>query len=105
MASDLWSSRERSWHHPASSMDHAHPDFSGVTGRSLRGTFYRTAAGKIVVGKIFETQWQGEHDHDEAEVYDSLTEALDALVDHCPAWQYAELVDALGADAVAEKIE
>lgn len=61
----------------ASSADTAHPDYSGMTGRSTTLRLYRTKAAKYVGERVEHTQWQGEHDTHEACVCESEAEVIE----------------------------
>ena len=88
-----------------SSLNNASGDYSGSPGRASAITVIRTASGKYVVAIHHTTQWQGEHDTDEAAVFPSLKQSVDYLTDRALGWMLQELITELGEDAVAEEIE
>ena len=88
-----------------SSWDTADPEHSGSTGRCEDVRIYRTASGKYVVAIHHRTQWEGEHDTNEAAVLPSLRQCVDYLADKVPGWMLQELIETLGEEAVAEEVE
>ena len=88
-----------------SSWNNASPSYSGSTGRAERVEVLRTAAGRFVAAIHHETQWQGEHDTDEAAVFPSAKQCVEYLSDRVPGWMLQELLQRLGEEAVAEEIE
>lgn len=88
-----------------SSANNASPNYSGSTGRSQEVTIYLTASGKHVVAIRHFTQWQGEHDSDEAAVFPSAAECLNYLKDRVPHWMVQELVEEIGEEKVAEDVD
>lgn len=88
-----------------SSWNNASPGYSGSTGRKQRVRIIKTAKGKFVVAILHETQWQGEHDTDEASILPSLKEVVAYLSGHVPNWMHEELIQDLGEEAVAEEVE
>jgi hypothetical protein len=88
-----------------SSFNNASPDYSGSTGRAQEVQVIKTASGKYVAAIHHVTQWQGEHNTDEAAVFPSLTQITKYLSDHVPGWMLQELVEQLGEEAVAEEVE
>lgn len=90
----------------ATSFDRAHPDYSGRPGRAESVTVYRTKGGKYVVAVAHLTCWQGGHDHYDAQVFGSLSSALNYLAFEAdvPEWVVDEIIDQLGAEAVAEEV-
>lgn len=42
-------------------------------------TIYKTVGGKYVLAVAYFTRWQGEGNHYKAEVYDTITETINAL--------------------------
>lgn len=89
----------------SSSGNTAHPDYSGSTGRAEKVRVLKTASGKYVVAIHYMTQWQGEHDTDEAAVFPSLKQCVGYLSDRVPGWMLQELIKEIGEEAVAEEIE
>ena len=88
-----------------SSLNNANPSYSGSTGRAQKVQVIRTATGKYVVAIHHTTQWQREHDTDQAEVLPSLKQCVEYLSDHVPGWMLQELIDELGEEAVTEEVE
>lgn len=89
----------------ASSMESASMAYSGGPGRSQEVKIYCTTSGKYVVALHRSTIWEGEHTTDEAAVFPSLKECVGFLSSRVPGWMLADLIQALGADAVAEDVE
>jgi len=78
---------------------------SWVTGRRQTVRIIRTSTGKFVVAIQYETQWQGEHNTDEAAVLPSLKQIVEYLSGRVPGWMLQELIEELGEEAIAEEIE
>jgi len=87
-----------------SSLNNANPGYSGSTGHAQDVKVYLTASKKYVVAIHHTTQWQGEHDTDEAAVYPSLNECVAHLSERVPGWMLQELMTDLGEEAVAEEV-
>ena len=87
-----------------SSWNNANPAFSGSTGRQQTVRIIKTAAGKYVVAILRETQWQGDHDTEDAVVLASLPECLGYLTGIIPGWMHEDLVEQIGEENVAEEI-
>lgn len=88
-----------------SSFERSRSDYSGSPGHCEEVRIYRTAAGKHVLAIAHYTQWQGEHDSDEAAVFPALSECISYLRDRVPRWMVDELVGLIGAENVAEDVE
>ena len=87
----------------STSMDRAHPDWSGETGVSHTAQVWRTSEGEFVVALVRHTAWQGQRDRHEAVVFDTLEEVADWLTDNAPDRVTDPLLEQLGG-AVAERI-
>ena len=88
-----------------SSFNSASPSYSGSTGHSQSVKVYQTASGKYVISIANYTQWQGQHNTDDAAVFPSLAECITFLKDRVPRWMVDELVKEIGEEKVAEDIE
>ena len=88
----------------SSSLNNASPNYSGSTGHCQQVRIYRTASGKHVVSIHHETQWQGEHDTDEAAVFPSLAECVQFLGDRVPGWMLQDIINELGEEEVAQDV-
>ena len=88
-----------------SSWDSANPAYSGSTGRRQKVRVIKTASEKYVVAILHETQWQGEHDTEDAVVLPSLKECIAYLTGKVPNWLHEELVTEIGDEKVAEDID
>lgn len=88
-----------------SSFNNASPSYSGSTGTRQKVRVIKTASGKYVVAILHETQWQGQHDTEDASVLPSLYECVKYLSGRVPDWMHEELVDEIGEDNVAETVE
>ncbi|MFW6125517.1 MAG: hypothetical protein ACOC58_00270 [Chloroflexota bacterium] len=86
------------------SLNNASSSFSGSTGRAHTVKVYRTAKGKYVVHVHHITQWQGEHDSDEAFVLASLSECVPFLSESIPGWLLEDFIDAVEPENVAEDV-
>jgi hypothetical protein len=64
-----------------------------------------TASKKYVVGIEHKTQWEGEHNTDEAAVFPSAKQAVGYLAERVPNWMLQELIKEIGEEAVAEEVE
>jgi hypothetical protein len=89
----------------ASSLNNASPSYSGSAGRAQRVEIIKTATDKYVAAIHHVTQWQGEHDTDEAVVYPSLKQCIEYLSERVPGWMLEKLIEELGEDAIAEEVE
>ena len=69
-----------------SSWNNASPGYSGSAGRKQTVRIIKTASVKYVVAILHETQWQGEHDTEEANVLTSLQECIAYLSGIVPGW-------------------
>jgi len=87
-----------------SSWNNACSNYSGSTGRRAKVRVIKTATGKFVVAIEHLTQWQGEHDTEEAAVLPSIKESVQYLTDKVPGWMLQELIAELGEEAVAEEV-
>ena len=87
----------------STSMDRAHPDWSGETGVNHTVQVWRTDKGQFVVALVCYTAWQGQRDSHQATVFDTLTEVADWLTDNAPDRVTDPLLEQLGG-AVAERI-
>ena len=85
-----------------SSLNNASPSYSGSPGRAQEIQVIKGAGGKFIAAIHHKTQWDGEHDTDEAAVFPSLKQAIRYLADHVPAWMIQELMAELGEDAVED---
>ena len=88
-----------------SSLNNASPSYSGSTGRAQRVEVILTASKKYVVRIEHTTQWQGEHNTDEAAVFPSAKQAVGYLAERVPNWMLQELIKEIGEEAVAEEVE
>ena len=88
----------------SSTSESASSNYSGSTGRCQRVRIYRTASGKHVVSIHHETQWQGEHDTDEAAVFPSLAECIQFLGNRVPGWMLQDIINELGEEEVAVEV-
>jgi hypothetical protein len=88
-----------------SSWNNAAPHYSGSTGRKQDVKIIKTSSGKYVAAIQNMTQWQGEHDTDEAAVCPSLKQCVDWLGDHIPHWMLEEIISDVGEDNVAEDVD
>lgn len=79
----------------ATSPNQASPRWSGAVGRWEEVRVYQTQGGKYVVWVADYTQWQGERDHYEAHIFDSLEEVMEYLEEEEP-W---------AAEPIAEELE
>jgi hypothetical protein len=86
-------------------LNNASPSYSGSTGRAQKVEIILTAGKKYVVRIEHITQWQGEHDTDEATVFPSVKQTVEYLKGHVPSWMLQELIEELGEEAVAEEVE
>jgi hypothetical protein len=86
------------------SLESASPDYSGAAGRAQDVKVYRTSKGTYVVHVHHQTQWQGEHDSDEAEVLASLSDCIPYLSEKIPGWLLQEFIRAVGPENVAEEV-
>ena len=89
----------------SSSFSNASGSYSGSTGVAVEVEVYKTAGGKFVVAIHHLTQWQGQHDTDEAAVFPSLKQCVEFLSDRISGWMLQELIEGMGEDAVAEEVE
>lgn len=87
------------------SWNKANPAYSGSTGRRQKFRIIKTASGRFVAAISHETQWQGEHDAEEAGVFPSVKECLDFMRERVPGWALDELIAEIGEDKVAELLE
>jgi hypothetical protein len=89
------------------SWNNASSAYSGSNGRQQTVRIIKTATGKYVVAILNETQWQGDHDTEDAAVFPSLKDCLAYLLDRLrlPRWMIDELVEQIGEENVAEDIE
>lgn len=87
------------------SLNNASPSYSGATGRAEDAKLYKTAKGSFVVAIHNITQWQGEHDTDEAYVCASKAAAIDCLRSHIPGWLLDDIMDIIGKEDIAEEVE
>ena len=53
--------------------------------RWVKATVFETDKGKVIVGIVHATCWQGEHDRFTAEVFTSRERAMDHIEDEAPA--------------------
>jgi len=87
-----------------SSVNNTYPSYSGSTGHAEAVQIIKTATGKYVIGIHHTTQWQGEHDTDEAVVLPSLSQCVEYLSERVPGWMLTELIEDLGEEKVAEDV-
>jgi len=88
-----------------SSLNNAHPRYSGATGRSQSCTIYRTSTGRFVVAIHHTTQWQWEHGSDEAAVFPSLGECIGFVGERLPRWMVEDLVEQIGPETLAVDVD
>lgn len=86
------------------SLESASPDYSGSAGRAEKAKVYHTASDKYVVAIHYITQWQGEHDTNEAAVFDNLKGAVDYLKEKIPGWLLQDAIKELGPAKLAEEV-
>ena len=87
----------------STSMDRAHPDYSGKIGICHTAKVWRTSGGKFVVNLVRHTAWQGQRDCHEAEVFGTLPRLANWLVENAPARVSDPLLGQLGEE-VAEAL-
>ncbi len=88
------------------SMDRAHPDYSGETGISQRGAVYRTEGGSYIVEFNTYSAWQGSRDTYSVETFSSLEQVLGYIEREIGGIVADELLEQLSSqDGVAEEIE
>lgn len=92
-----------------SSANNAHSNYSGSTGQWQSVKIYKTVKGRFVVSITHFTQWQGQHDTEEAAVFPDAKACIDFLTGRVPGWLVTDLVDELGVkvglDNIAEEVE
>jgi len=88
----------------ATSLNNASPDYSGSRGRAQVVKVYHTSKEKYVVHIHHITQWQGEHDSDEASVATSLSECVSYLQEQIAGWLLQDFINAIGPGSVAEEV-
>jgi hypothetical protein len=88
----------------ATSLERASPNYSGTTGRAKSVTVYRTSKGQYVVHTHHITQWQGEHDSDEATVFTTLSDCVPYLSERVPDWLLQDFIRTVGPEELAEEL-
>lgn len=89
----------------SSSWNNCTSNYSGSAGQRQTVRIIKTVSGKYVTAVLYETQWEGAHNTEEASVFHSLAECFDFLQESIPNWMMDALVTDFGEENVAEDVE
>lgn len=85
------------------SWNNAASNYSGRVGRQEDVEVYKTDKGNYIVMITYETQWQGEHDLYEANVFPDAKSCIDYLREQSlPSWLFDDIIDDFGEEAIEE---